>query len=257
MIAEQRKRISLITVCYNSERTIEETIKSVIVQSCFNEIEYIIIDGDSQDRTLSIIKKYSDNVSIIVSEPDLGIYDAMNKGVKLASGEIIAFLNSDDFFTDAQSLQTILELFNNSEILIAFGNLDYIDKFKTGKIVRQWRSGVFKKEKLHWGWMPAHPAFFARRPLFDILGSFDLSFRIAADYDLMTRFLSNVNENQVAYVPLKIVQMRTGGESNKDGYRTVLKSLKECYYIGIKNGFPFPYFSSVMKVVRKIPQYFF
>jgi len=250
-----RKRLSLITVCYNSAKTIEDTIKSVISQSCFETVEYIIIDGQSKDETLAVISKYEGLISKLISEPDKGIYDAMNKGIALASGEVIAFLNSDDFFTDNFSLERILQPFENSEVVISFGDVDYVDPKDVAHIARNWKTGAFRKSRLQFGWMPAHPAFYARSSLFKAFGNFDPSLRIAADYDLMTRFLSKIKENEAKYVQSKIVKMRLGGESNRDGLKTILRAGRECAIAAQRNGTSFPRFAAVAKVIRKLPQY--
>lgn len=215
-------KLSLITVSYNSVSTIRDTFLSVRTQvcNCF-ELEYIVIDGASTDGTQDIVKENEDIVSVYISENDGGIYDAMNKGLRCASGEVVAFLNSDDYFSDDRVLETVMRVFlSNDRCSVVYGNLDYVDQ--KGQVRRRWRTG--KQRPFRSGWHPAHPAFYARKNLFDELGNFDLSFKIGADFDLMMRFLENPM-SEAHYLNRVLVKMRLGGVSNNSlKSRLILKS---------------------------------
>lgn len=205
-------KISLITVSYNSEETIRDTFESVKGQSIDKaKLEYILIDGNSIDKTLEIANDYSEIIDISVSEADTGIYNAMNKGLSLASGDIIGFLNSDDTFADDLFLEKVLEKFTeNKNTEIVFSDINYVNH--NGKIIRRWRTGVQKSFK-H-GWHPAHPGFYAKKNAFEEHGGFDENFRIAADFDLMLRFIE-IHQLKSNYLDIVAVNMKLGGESNK------------------------------------------
>jgi glycosyltransferase involved in cell wall biosynthesis len=157
-------KVSIITVCLNSEKTIENTIQSVLFQS-YKNIEYIVIDGNSTDNTKSILGKYADFISTVVSEPDKGLYDAMNKGLKLATGDVIGILNSDDLYKDLFVVEKVMKQFDE-EVDAVYGDIVYVDKNDITRIVRYWHSGLFKRYKMKFGWMPPHPAFFVRRNVY-------------------------------------------------------------------------------------------
>lgn len=206
-------KISIITVCYNSATTIDSTLRSVTSQD-YPDIEYIIVDGGSTDGTLDIIKRYQ-NVSILVSEPDKGIYDAMNKGIRLATGDVIGTLNADDFYIDNTAVSDVAKTFEDNAVDACFADLVYVDQNNTDKIVRYWKSqqyqpGLFKK-----GWMPAHPTFFVRKAVYEKFGAFDLNFRIAADFELLFRLIEK-NKIRTVYLPRVIIKMRLGGTTNKN-----------------------------------------
>lgn len=205
-------KISIITVCYNSVATIESTLKSVASQD-YPNIEYIIVDGGSTDGTLDIVKRYQ-NVSTLVSEPDQGIYDAMNKGIKLATGDVIGTLNADDFYINNTAMSDVAKTFEGNAVDACFADLVYVGQNDTDKIVRYWKSqqyqpGLFKK-----GWMPAHPTFFVRKTVYEKFGMFDLKFRIAADFELLFRLIEKSKIHTV-YLPKVIIKMRLGGTTNK------------------------------------------
>lgn len=204
-------RISIITVCYNSAATIEDTIQSVINQT-HPDKEYIIIDGGSKDGTLEIIKKYQDKINIFKSEPDEGIFDAMNKGIKLASGEVIAILNSDDYFSADDVLTKVNQALSNQDTDACYGDIAYIKGQDKNKIVRTWISGQCTNQKLKWGWAPPHPAFFVKKSVYDRFGWFKLKFDIAADYEFMVRTIIK-NKIKILYDPSIRVIMRSGGNS--------------------------------------------
>ena len=243
--------ISIITVCFNAEPTIERCILSVINQS-FSNIEYIIIDGGSTDNTLNIIDKYRHKIKIVVSEADNGIYDAMNKGIKIAKGEIVGMLNADDFFADENILLNVAKAFklNNPDVL--YGDLDYVDN--SNKVIRSWKSGKYSNGIFNWGWMPPHPTFYCKRIYFEKLGYYSLNYGTAADYELMVRFL-HLNKLSVFYLKLIMVKMEIGGASNNSIYNRI-KVIKNDYKAMVKNGIMFPLVSIFLKPLRKIVQYF-
>ena len=200
--------ISIITISFNSEKSISETFQSVKNQS-FNNYQYLLIDGGSSDGTLTIAEEQS-HLSKIVSEPDKGIYDAINKGIKNSTGEIIGFINSDDTFYDENSMQHIVDAFDQ-ETDCVFGDLIYTDKSE--KVKRVWKGSEFKKGAFKKGWMPAHPTFYCRRSIYEKLGLYDDSFKIAGDFELMLRFLEKHNIRS-KYIPRILVNMKVGGISN-------------------------------------------
>ncbi len=204
-------KISIVTVCLNSDETIEDTIKSVLVQS-YDDIEYIIVDGGSTDGTLSIIDKYRDKISKCVSEPDEGLYDAMNKGTKLASGDLIAFLNSDDIYDNKDTIADMTNFIQTRKLDAGYGDIKYVSKNNPNRVVRYWKTGEYKKGSFRRGWVIPHPAFFCRREYFERYGYFESSFKIAADFELMLRFIEK-NHIRIGYLPKMIATMRVGGES--------------------------------------------
>ncbi len=218
-------KISIITVTHNAESTIECCIKSVIDQN-YRELEYILIDGLSNDGTSSIIKNYKSFVSSFISENDQGIYDAMNKGIRLAKGEIVGFLNSDDFYTNKNVLSSVAKIFTeNPSIEACFSDLLYVSKNNSSKIIRFWKSSPFKKGLFAKGWCPPHTTFFVRRSVYEKYGGFDLDYKISADFELMLRFLEVYNIKS-KYVPKTWVTMRMGGTTNKS-LKNIWKQNKE------------------------------
>lgn len=205
-------KISIITVCYNSEKTIEDTILSVINQT-YDNIEYIIIDGLSTDNTLEIVNKYQDKITKVVSEKDAGLYDAINKGIRLATGEIIANLNSDDFYIDNNVITDVIAKIEEEKADTLYADLYYVDSTDTNKIVRNWISGAYQKGLFFKGWMPPHPTFFVRKSVYVNYGKFNLELKSAADYEIMLRFIHK-HECSISYLPRVIVRMRVGGVSN-------------------------------------------
>lgn len=204
-------KVSIITVCYNSESTIEDTIKSVASQD-YENIEYIIIDGGSTDNTNDIVKKYANNVDIYVSEKDDGLYDAMNKGVSLATGDIIGILNSDDFFMSQSSVSELISGFNHPNIDAVYSDLIYVDENNTDKVTRLYSSKPFRKSLIKFGIMLPHPTFYAKKSVYDKCGSYKLNYRVAADFEFIARCVSKgITLNRV---PKITVKMREGGISS-------------------------------------------
>jgi len=243
-------KISLISISYNSESTISKTFQSVKNQS-FNNYEYLLIDGGSKDGTLNIAKE-QDHISKIVSEPDKGIYDALNKGIKISTGEIIGFLNSDDTFYDEDSLKHIVDAFDDDTDCV-FGDLIYTDKNEN--IKRVWKGSAFKKGAFKKGWMPAHPTFYCRRSVYKKLGLYDDSFKIAGDFELMLRFLEKHNIRS-KYIPKTLVNMKVGGASN-DGLKSKLDILKEEFRAFDQNEISINKLSYIFHKAKKIKEFKF
>lgn len=214
--------ISIITVCFNSEKTIQQTINSVNNQS-YKSYEHIFIDGLSKDNTISIIKKNMKSNYLLISEKDNGIYHAMNKGIKLAKGEIILILNSDDVFYDNFSLNNIINTFKkNNDLDLIYGNI-IITKNK--KVLRNWIVGEYEKNDFLKGWCPAHPAFVAKKSTYRKFGLFNLKYKSAADIEIMYRFLNKYN-CKYAYCNKTLINMRAGGKSNKNIINVILQNIE-------------------------------
>lgn len=246
----QSLKISIVTVTYNAGSTIRRCIESVIAQN-YPNIDYIIIDGGSTDHTLQIINEYKQYISFFLSEPDQGIYDAMNKGISYAKGDIIGMLNADDVFADINILSNIAAAFNRQNTAIVYGNLNYVNL--NGDVIRIWESGIYKYGLFNWGWMPPHPTFYCKKHLFEDYGLYDLKYGTAADYELMTRFM-HLNKLDAYYLNQLIVTMTTGGISN----RNIVNRLKAWSYdfkAMSKNGVSFPLIAIAFKPLRKIVQY--
>lgn len=226
-------KISIITATYNSQASVESTIASVLSQS-HSDIEYIIIDGGSTDRTLSIIDKYRDRISKIISEPDNGIYDALNKGLRIATGDVIGFLHADDVFSSPDVLDRVAEAFVDNNVRFMYGDLVYVD-ISDKKIVRKWIAAPFNHKLLSRGWMPPHPTVYCRRNIYDEFGIFDTRYNISADYDFVTRVLSQLNSSAIAYNPQIMVRMRIGGASNRSVKNIVKKSYEDLRIIKRNN----------------------
>lgn len=204
-------KISIITACYNSAATIGDTLASVAMQD-YPNIEHIIIDGSSSDNTLDIVNRFP-HVVKVVSERDNGIYDAMNKGIAVATGDVVGILNSDDVYTSGNVLSTVMKEFENTSIDAVYADLQYVQFHDLNKVTRTWHSGNFSKKKFYYGWMPPHPTFFVRRSVYRNIGTFNCKLRSAADYEFMLRVLVKNNHN-ASYIPEVLVKMRTGGMSN-------------------------------------------
>lgn len=248
-------KVSIITATYNSSSTVQSSIESVIQQNHPN-VEHLIIDGASSDSTVEIVKHFQKKHPQIVlhSDPDKGIYDALNKGVKLASGDIIGFLHSDDFFADSQTLSKVMQVLNDDKIDGVFGDLKYVNAEEPTKVIRYWKSKPFSPHLVKRGWMPAHPTLFLKREVYEKHGQFDLNLKIAADYDFMLRILKD-NELNFEYLPEIITHMRVGGASNAVG--NIKQKMKEDLIALRKNKISLPYFTLIRKNLSKIPQFFF
>ena len=245
-------KISIITSVYNNKETISEAIESVLSQT-YDNIEYIVVDGASTDGTVEVIQKYGEQIDTFVSEPDKGIYDGLNKGVALATGDVIGFLHSDDLFEDEHVVSKIADAFKVDDVDSIYGDLIYVSKEDTSKVVRYWKSGAYGLKKLENGWMPPHPTFYVKRKVYEAYGAFDTSFKIAADYDSILRFLGREGIT-TRYIPEVLVKMRVGGESNKSLKNIILKTKEDIR--AIKNNDVGHIRSLFFKNLSKIPQFF-
>lgn len=245
--------LTVITVVFNGALTLEHTICSVMGQT-YGNVEHIIIDGGSTDATLSILRKYDGNIDYWVSEKDEGLYDAMNKGLALASGDYVGMLNADDVYADDTVLSQAAAVFADSTVDACFADLVYVDQHDPGKIVRYWKSCGYREGLFERGWMPAHPTFFVRRKLYEQHGGFDPDFPRQADFDLAMRFLA-VHKIKSVYVPEVWVRMRMGGVSN-NSIGGVIKGNVEAYKICHKNGLKVTPLFIFTKMASRIPQFF-
>lgn len=245
-------KVSIITVCYNSAVTIRDAVDSVLAQQGV-ELEYIVIDGQSSDDTVEILKTYGDRITKLVSEPDHGIYDAMNKGVALATGDVIGILNSDDFYADSSVLAEVVAAFVDESIDCVYGDLDYVDAEDTDRVVRAWRSGEMTPGAFRRGWHPAHPTFFVRRSVYERVGRFNLDLKIAADYEFMLRVLER-DQAKAAYLPRVLVKMRTGGASNAS-ISNILKANLQCWQAWGLNGLGWSPLPILAKPLSKLKQF--
>lgn len=244
-------KISLITISYNSESSIRDTIESVLMQD-YDDIEYIVVDGNSKDRTMEIVGSYGNRISKTVSEPDKGLYDALNKGIGMASGDVVGFIHSDDILAGPGIISLIARTFEEQNTDSVYGDLIYVYKNDTSRVLRYWKAGKFSRSRIKNGWMPPHPSFYVKREVYEKYGGFDISFRIAADYDSILRFLGK-QKITTAYIPEVLVKMRVGGESNKS-LKNIIRKSKEDIRAMRKNGFsPFP--AIIIKNVSKIHQF--
>ena len=244
-------KISIITAVFNNRDTVGDAINSVLTQSYANT-ELVVIDGGSTDGTLDVLSGHAARIAILVTEPDHGIYDALNKGVGLATGDVIGFLHSDDLMADETVLQRIAYAFADPDVDAIYGDLVYVKRSDPSKIVRYWRAGSFKLSKLRWGWMPPHPTFYCRRRIYESYGGFDIAFRIAADYDCMLRFLTQ--SLRVRYLPYLLVRMRLGGASNRSLRNMLLKSGEDIDSLR-RHGMS-AWIGLIGKNLRKLPQFF-
>lgn len=243
--------VSIITACFNSEATIADSLKSVGSQS-YPCIEHIIVDGASNDGTLAVVKSFS-HIHKVISEPDNGIYHAMNKGIKMASGDIIGILNSDDAYTDSEVINDIVSCFKSDNVMAVYADLVYVDEQNTNKVNRIWKSGIFSQQNFFYGWMPPHPTFFVRSEVYEKFGLFNTSFKSSADYEFMLRCLVKF-ELEAIYLPRIIVKMRTGGQSNAT-LRNRWRANREDRRAWDVNGLT-PYFFTIpLKPLRKLTQF--
>ncbi len=245
-------RVSIITVTFNSEKYLADCIDSVRRQD-YADIEHIIIDGNSKDNTVRIIKRHEAYISSWISEPDKGMYDAINKGMALASGDIIGVLNSDDMFASANVISEIVACFRRTGTDSVYGDLVYVDPSITTKVCRYWKGLSYNRDRFKTGWMPAHPTFYIRRSLVEEFGGYETHYFTAADYEFMARYLYFLKIS-ACYLPKMIVKMRNGGISNGNLYRR-LRANRRDYLAMKKNRIPFAFIVSILKPLSKIPQY--
>jgi glycosyltransferase involved in cell wall biosynthesis len=243
-------KVSLLTVSFNSVGTIQDTIESVRSQD-HDDIEYIIVDGSSKDGTVDVIKAHTHEIDRWISEPDKGIYDAMNKGIRMATGEIVGILNSDDFYSSTTVVSQVVDAFADPIIDAVFGDLVFVDPANLKKVVRTYSSAKWNPEKFARGFMPAHPTFFVRRKYYEEIGLFKTDYKIAADYELLIRFLY-VHKLKYKYIPINMVTMRKGGVSSRGIMSNIILNdeiIRGCRENGIQ--------TSVLRVYPKYLTKFF
>lgn len=245
-------KISIITACYNSAATIGDALDSVSAQT-FADLEHIVVDGGSQDATLELVEARGKRVSRVITGPDAGIYDALNKGIKAAAGDIVGIMHSDDFYADDSALQRVAEFMAVKGTDSCYGDLAYVGRGDTSDIVRRWRAGEYNRENFRRGWMPPHPAFFLKRAVYEKYGLYDLAFPLASDYELMLRVLYRRGIS-AAYLPEALVKMRCGGAS-RAGLINTGKMLIENYRAWKCNGLPVNPLTFIMKPLSKLRQF--
>ena len=247
-------KVSIITITYNSAATVEDTLKSVVNQD-YPNIEYLIIDGKSKDSTLQIVDKYKDKITRIVSEKDKGLYDALNKGIGLATGDIVGMLHSDDLYASNHVISDIVKTFeNNKDAEGVYADLVFVDRNDINKTTRTWESGDYEEGDFLNGWMPPHPTFFVKKECYERYGVFNTTLRLSADYELMLRMIHK-NKIKLAYLPKVVVKMRMGGVSNVSFFVRLKANIEDKMawkLNGIKPGL----FTRFLKPASKIMQYF-
>lgn len=245
-------KISIVTVAFNAENTIKDTIDSVLAQKGV-ELEYVIVDGASTDKTAEIVASYGDQINQFISEKDKGIYDGMNKGVQMAQGDIVGILNSDDFYLNDAVLQKVSGLFEDESIQGVYADLVYVDPNNTDKITRTWKSGEYQIGAFKKGWMPPHPTFFVRKEVYEKYGFYSLDLKSAADYEFMLRTIHKEGI-KIAYLPEVIVKMRAGGMSNAS-LKNRLRANKEDQMAWTMNGLKPSKLTFIRKPLSKIGQF--
>jgi glycosyltransferase involved in cell wall biosynthesis len=246
-------KISVITVCRDAAATIEDAINSVAGQG-YRSREHIIIDGASRDGTRAIVERNRNTIDRFVSEPDNGIYDAMNKGIACASGDVIGFLNADDYYAHTEVLSHIAAQFERPEVEACYADLVYVDQRDPRRVTRYWKSRVYVDGLFETGWMPAHPTFYARREVYARCGGYDTNYRLQSDFEFTMRALA-VHHVRAAYVPEIWVRMRTGGATNRS-LRNVARGNLEAYRAARKNGLAVSPLFMLRKVLSRVPQFF-
>jgi glycosyltransferase involved in cell wall biosynthesis len=247
-------KISIITITYNSAQTVEDTLRTVVSQD-YPNLEYIIIDGKSKDNTLQIVDKYKDRIAKIISEKDKGLYDALNKGIKQATGDIIGMLHSDDLYANEKVISKVAKKFaEDPSIEGVYADLVFVNRNDVNKPMRVWQSGEYKEDSFLQGWMPPHPTFFVRKEVYEKFGGFNTGLKLSADYELMLRLIHK-NKIKLAYLNETIVKMRMGGVSNVSFF-VKLKANLEDKMAWKMNGMKPKFATMLMKPLRKIGQYF-
>jgi glycosyltransferase involved in cell wall biosynthesis len=245
-------KVSIITVILDNHKLVADAINSVLSQT-YPDIEYIIIDGGSKDGSLDVIRSYGDKIHVVLSEPDRGIYDAMNKGLALATGDIVGFLNSDDFYADDTIIADVVATFSKTGLQAVYGDLDYVSLHNKSQVVRKWRSGEYNVKRFYEGWMPPHPTFFALRSVYTSFGGYNTVLRSSADYELMLR-MGLVHKISMQYLPKVMVKMRMGGQSNRSFRNRILAHLEDKKAWEIHNLKP-RYYTLWFKPLLKVKQY--
>jgi glycosyltransferase involved in cell wall biosynthesis len=241
--------VSIITVCFNSEKTIRDTVESILSQD-YSEIEYIVIDGGSTDGTLELLNEYRGRITKILSEPDYGIYDAMNKGISMSSGSVIGMLNSDDVYINASVVTELICAMTSANTDSVFADLVVVDQDNPLEIKRYYDSSFFTPSRFRYGWMPAHPTFFVKKSVYDDVGLYSLDYKIASDYEMLIRILS-VKKYTYTYLPKPVIKMRHGGASNSGLYQSWILNaeiVRACRVNGIWTALPL----LALKIPRKL-----
>ncbi|MBK6901354.1 MAG: glycosyltransferase [Saprospirales bacterium] len=244
-------KISVITVALNRCDTIRDAIESVLSQTL--PAEHIIVDGGSSDGTLEMVRSYGRKIAQVVSEPDHGIYDAMNKGIRLATGDVVGILNADDFFTNPVVLEKVASVFEEKKVDSVYGDLEYVHPVQTGKVMRTWKSGPFEPRDFLMGWMLPHPTFFVKKCVYDQYGLYLPEFSSAGDYEMMVRLLYKYRIS-AAYLPEVLVRMRTGGVSNRNLLRRLAANAEDRQAWKV-NGIRAPFYTTILKPLRKVGQF--
>ncbi len=265
-------KVSIITAVYNGVKTIEACIKSVLNQT-YQNIEYIVVDGGSIDGTFETIKKHTSNpplplfrkggmggfsgnrrITKWISESDNGIYDALNRGIKMATGDIIGFLHADDVYANNKVIEKVADVFMKYNVDSCYGDLQYVDKNNTNRVIRYWKSSEYKHGKFKYGWMPPHPTFFVKKEVYEKYGYFNTDFKIASDYELMLRFLQKYKISTY-YIPEVLIKMRLGGASNRSLKNLITKTTEDCRAWKVNN-LSRSLYTIPLKNLSKIPQFF-
>lgn len=245
-------KITVITVSYNSVQTIADTLNTVAMQT-YSDIEHLVIDGASKDATAELVRSHSNPRIRLISEPDKGIYDAMNKGITQATGDVIGFLNSDDFYADIDVLEKIANTFQDPGVEACYADLVYVSQ-DNSRVVRYWKSKLFTKGDFAKGWCPAHPTFYVRKSVIERLGNFDQSYKLAADVEFMMRYLE-CGQVRAIYIPNVLVRMRLGGATNQS-WGNILLQNKEIFTAMRKNSLHFSkVWFALNKVVSRLRQF--
>jgi glycosyltransferase involved in cell wall biosynthesis len=245
-------KISVVTVCYNSAEHIADAIRSVDAQT-WPHIEHLVIDGASKDDTLAIVRSHSRPERTVVSEPDKGIYDAMNKGLRLATGDVIGFLNSDDFYADPQALERVAQAFSDPQVDAVYGDIVFVSREDETRVVRLWTSRPHTQGLCATGWMPPHPSLYVRRSAYEQHGDYDTAFPAAADFEMALRLLDKAGLKS-AYIPFVQVRMRMGGQST-GGLRNIISGSREVSRACRKHGLPGGLGFVLKRLLVKVPQF--
>lgn len=246
-------KVSIITPAWNSEATIKDTLKSVDMQT-YKDIEHLVIDGQSTDRTADIVSDFGSDKVRIVSEKDQGIYDAMNKGIGMVNGDIVGILNSDDMFNDEYTVEKVVKAFQEQCVDCVYGDIIYVDSIDTEKAIRYWKSSPFFPGAFYKGWHPPHPTFFVRKNVYEKYGVFRSDLTVSADFELMLRFLEKEKLSSF-YIESVLVKMRMGGESNSS-IRNIVKGNMNCMKAFKLNGLRIPLFYPIVRLLPKVKQFF-
>ncbi|HJA86835.1 MAG TPA: glycosyltransferase [Candidatus Bacteroides avicola] len=249
-------KISIVTVTFNSAYTLSNTIDSIFSQT-YKNVEYIIVDGASKDNTLDIIRTYESQFNgrmKWISEPDRGLYDAMNKGIRMATGDVVGILNSDDFFTSNDVLEKVAESFTDNDVDAVYGDIHFVRSDDLNRCVRYYSSRIFRRGLMRLGFIPAHPSFYCRRECFEKYGCYKTDYKIAADFDLLLRFIY-VHRIRIKYLPMDMVTMRLGGASTS-GLKSRMTCMKEILRLFRENGVKTNRFLLSLRYFYKLTEYY-